>query len=131
MDVNVKIVRLLDAQSFVSKKSGEEFRKYSFLGETKGQYLKTIMFSVMGDERWQKMALELGAEYQVSFDIDAHEWNGRWYNEIVAWKAVLVQSVAQAEQKETDELQRRMREATSAGTAGNAKKDKKDDDLPF
>ena len=30
--------------------------------------------------------IQLGEELNVSFDIDAREYNGRWYNDIRAWK---------------------------------------------
>ena len=28
----------------------------------------------------------MGEELNVSFDIDAREWNGRWFNSIRAWR---------------------------------------------
>ena len=27
-----------------------------------------------------------GADVQVSFDIDAREWNGKWFGELMAWR---------------------------------------------
>ena len=32
----------------------------------------------------------IGEEISVSFDIDAHEYNGRWFNNVRAWNVVKV-----------------------------------------
>lgn len=32
------------------------------------------------------MNIQMGETLTVSFDIDAHEYNGRWFNDISAWK---------------------------------------------
>lgn len=42
------------------------------------------------------MNIQIGAEMTVSFDIDAHEYNGRWFNDIRAWRAVPAQAAAPA-----------------------------------
>ena len=34
----------------------------------------------------QEYVLQAGEELTVSFDIDAREWQGRWFNSIRAWK---------------------------------------------
>ena len=44
------------------------------------------MFSVFGDDRLREMNIQVGEELVVSFDIDAREYNGRWYNDVRAWK---------------------------------------------
>ena len=46
------------------------------------------MFTVFGEDRLREMNITVGAEMTVSFDIDAHEYNGRWFNDIRAWRAV-------------------------------------------
>lgn len=39
----------------------------------------------MGD-KIDQFAIQAGEEMTVSFDIDCREYNGRWYNDIRAWK---------------------------------------------
>ena len=45
-----------------------------------------MVFEVFGEERLNQMNIQEGQELKVSFDIDAREYNGRWYNSIRAWK---------------------------------------------
>lgn len=49
-------------------------------------YPKKIFFSFFGDKANQ-YPLEVGQQVKVSFDIDSHEYNGRWFTNINAWKA--------------------------------------------
>ena len=40
----------------------------------------------------------MGEELTVSFDIDARQWQDRWYNSIRAWKVERISAQAQAGQ---------------------------------
>lgn len=50
------------------------------------QYPKKMMFSIFGEDKIQQAAINIGDEVVVSFDINAREFNGRWYNDIRAWR---------------------------------------------
>ena len=54
--------------------------------ETDEQYPKKIMFTVFGEEKLKQFALKKDELIEVYFDIEAHEYNGRWFNSIRAWK---------------------------------------------
>ena len=84
-EVQAKILELLPEQRGTSSR-GEWVRR-GFVGETLGEYPKKLQFDVMGEERWQKMSqyVQVGREVKVSFDIDAHEYQDKWFNEIGAW----------------------------------------------
>lgn len=88
MEISGKVIKILEPLSGISAKSGEKWVKNSFVLEVGGQYPKRTVFTVFGEDKWQKMNIAVGGTYTVSFDIDAHEWNGRWYNEVSAWMAV-------------------------------------------
>lgn len=88
MEISGKVIKILEPLSGVSAKSGEKWVKNSFVLEVGGQYPKRTVFTVFGEDKWQKMNIAVDGTYTVSFDIDAHEWNGRWYNEVSAWMAV-------------------------------------------
>ena len=45
-----------------------------------------MMFNVFGADRLAQFNIQLGEVLTVSFDIDSREYNGRWYNDIRAWK---------------------------------------------
>lgn len=53
--------------------------------ETHEQYPKKMLFEVFGSDRLARFNVQVGQEVLVSFDIDAHEYNGRWYNSIRAF----------------------------------------------
>lgn len=88
MEIQGKIVKILDAQKFVSQKNGNEYVKNAFILETQGQYPKTLCFTVMGQERWDKMGIKVGGNFAVSFDPESREWNGKFFTDLSAWKAV-------------------------------------------
>ena len=53
--------------------------------ETHDAYPRKMVFSVFGADRISRFNIQLGQEVNVSFDIDAHEYNGRWFNSIRAF----------------------------------------------
>ena len=54
--------------------------------ETHDQYPRRMCFDVFGEDKIQQFNIQIGEELNVSFDIDAREWQGRWFNSIRAWK---------------------------------------------
>lgn len=93
MEITGKVIKVLGVQEFTSKKpekQGVVYKRFSFVLKTQSQYPKKTVFTVMGEDRWNQMGIVVGCEYQVSFDIDAREWQGRWFNDLSAWRAVRV-----------------------------------------
>ena len=74
----------LDPRSGTSARG--EWTAQDFVLETHDTYPKKMVFSVFGADRLQRFGIQVGQEVNVSFDIDAHEYNGRWFNSIRAWK---------------------------------------------
>ena len=62
-----------------------EWKAKDFVIETHEQYPKKMVFSVLGADRLARFNVQVGQEVLVSFDIDAHEYNGRWFNSIRAY----------------------------------------------
>lgn len=88
MEITGKVIKILDPQRFVSKKDGSEIVKNFFVIETQGQYPKKIAFSVMGEDKFKTMGLTVGGVYSVSFDVESREWQGKWFSDVSAWRAV-------------------------------------------
>lgn len=86
MEITGKIIAVLPERSGVSARSGSEWRCASYVLETLEQYPRKMNFEVFGTDRIQQMNIQLGETMVVSFDIDAHEYQGRWFNSIRAWK---------------------------------------------
>ena len=88
MEITGKVIKVLEPMSGISAKNGEKWVKNSFVLETGGQYPKTLCFTVMGQERWDKMGIKVGGNFSVSFDPESREWNGKYFTDLSAWKAV-------------------------------------------
>lgn len=86
MDITGRIIAVLPERSGVSQRSGSEWKAGSYVLETQEQYPKKICFDVFGADRIQQFNIQAGEIMTVSFDIDAHEYNGRWFNSIRAFR---------------------------------------------
>lgn len=96
MDAEGKIIVKLPLQSGVSK-AGNNWSKQEYVLETQEAYPKKIHFSFFGD-RANQYPLEVGDTVRLSFDIDSHEYNGRWFTSINGWKAEKIDLNNQAPQ---------------------------------
>jgi hypothetical protein len=85
MDLTGKIIAILQAQSGVSARTGNSWMSQEYVLEVPGQYPRKMVFRIFGEERIKNFNIQAGEEVTVQFDIDAHEWQGRWFNEIRAF----------------------------------------------
>ena len=87
MELEGKIIQVLEARGGTSARTGAPWKVQSFVLEVpNGQYPRRMVFDVFGEDKLSQFNIQLGQELKVSFDIDAHEYQGRWYNSIRAWK---------------------------------------------
>lgn len=86
MEIQGNIIAVLDKRSGVSKSTGKEWSSQEYVIETHEQYPKKCCFNVFGEDKINTFAIKAGEELKVSFDIDAHEYQGRYFNNINAWK---------------------------------------------
>lgn len=94
MEIEGKIIAVLPERSGVSAKSGNAWRSQEFVIETHDQYPRKCCFRVFGDDRLKQMNIQAGEELRVSFDIDAREYQGRWYNDVSAWRVERIDPMA-------------------------------------
>ena len=83
MELQGKVIAVLPERSGVSARG--EWKSQSFVIETHEQYPKKLVFDVFGADRLAQFNIQSGEELLVSFDIDAHEYQGRWFNSVRAW----------------------------------------------
>ena len=107
MEIQGKIIAVLPERSGVSARG--EWKSQTYVIETQEQYPKKMAFDVFGADRIASFGIQFGEVINVSFDIDAHEYQGRYFNQIRAWNVV---RQAQAAQQAM---------ASSANAAGVAK----------
>ena len=85
MELTGKIIAVLPANSGVSSRTGNPWMSQEYVIEVPGQYPRKCVFRIFGEDRINQFNIQNGEEVTVSFDIDAHEYNGRWFNEIRAY----------------------------------------------
>lgn len=85
MDITGKIIAVLPTKNGISATSGNEWSLQTAVLETQGQYPKKLAFDVFGADRITQFNLQVGDYVTVSYDIDAHEYNGRWFNSVRAF----------------------------------------------
>ena len=95
MEIQGKIIAVLPERSGVSARG--EWKSQTYVIETQEQYPKKMAFDVFGADRIANFCIQLGEVIDVSFDIDAHEYQGRWFNSIRAWNVTKVPQQAAAQ----------------------------------
>lgn len=85
MDITGKIIAVLPANSGVSARTGNPWMSQEYVLETHDQFPRKCCFRIFGEDRIKQFNIQAGEELTVSFDIDAREYNGRWFNSINAW----------------------------------------------
>ena len=97
MELTGTIIAILPARSGVSQKTGKQWMTQQYVLEIHGQYPRHMVFEVFGEDRIRQFNIQLQGQYNVSFDIDASEYQGKWYNKIKAYSVVaLTQPAASA-----------------------------------
>ena len=85
MEIEGKIIHVLPEQGGVSARTGNAWKSQDYVIETHENYPRKCVFRVFGADRIAQFNIQAGEELRVSFDIDAREYNGRWFNDIRAW----------------------------------------------
>ena len=86
MELTGKIIAVLEERGGVSSRTGSEWKMASYVLETMDQYPRKMVFEVFGADRIAQFNIKAGEVMAVSFDIDAREYNGRWFNSIRAFR---------------------------------------------
>lgn len=86
LEITGRIIAVLDKRTGVSNATGSVWSVQQYVIETHEQYPKKMCFDVFGEDRIKQFSIQIGEEVTVSFDLDAREYQGRWYNSIRAWK---------------------------------------------
>ena len=85
-EITGKIIAVLPTRSGTSAR-GTQWSSQTAVVETHEQYPKRVAFDVLGD-KITEFNLQVGEEVTVSFDINAREYNGRWFNSVNAWNVI-------------------------------------------
>ena len=86
MELTGKIIAVMQPRSGVSQRTGNSWMMQDYVMEIPGQYPRHMVFNIFGEDRIKQFNIQQGEDVTVSFDIDAREFNGRWYNTLRAWR---------------------------------------------
>lgn len=85
MEITGTIIAVQPVQSGEGKNGTWKKQEYVIEYDRNAQYPRKMMFNLWGD-RIDQFNIQMGQNLRVSFDIDCREYNGRWYNDIRAWR---------------------------------------------
>jgi hypothetical protein len=88
MDLTGRIIAVLPAQSGTSQRTGNPWMSQDYVIEVPGQYPKRCVFRIFGEDRIKQFNIQMNEDLTVQFDIDAHEYQGRWFNDVRAFNIV-------------------------------------------
>ena len=95
MEITGKIIAVLPPKQGVSQSTGNAWMCQDYVLETQEMYPKKVCFNVFGAEKIQEMNIQLGETLTVSLEINASEYQGKWYNQVRGWKVVRVSAQGQ------------------------------------
>ena len=114
-----KVIAVLDKRSGTSK-SGNAWVTQEYVIETSEQYPKKCCFSLFGEEKIAACNIKIGETITAHIDIDARQWESKWFNSISAWKIERASDVGAQAQESPQQLPN---DVPQSG--------QKRDDLPF
>ena len=86
MELTGKIIAEFNERGGVSNRTGNEWKAKSYVMAVPGEFPRKLVFDVFGVDRLQAFNIQIGETLTVHFDIDAHEYNGRWFNDVRAFR---------------------------------------------
>lgn len=143
MELEGKISVVMPAQSGVSQRTGNPWMSqeyvmqyYWFPNQTQPSY---IVLRLFGEDRIKQFNLQPNDEVKVRFHCEAHENNGRWYNELRIDGVTFVgasavknqQGVQQPAQPSNDGQANNNKQPQQNAPTGGENQGGESDDLPF
>ncbi len=88
MELTGKIIAVMEPRGGVSARTGNQWMTQEYVLEVPGQYPKRCLFNIFGEDRIKQFNIQQGEDLTIQFDIDAREYNGRWFNDIRAYNVI-------------------------------------------
>ena len=96
MELTGRIIAVMEPRSGVSARTGNSWMTREYVIEVPGQYPKRCVFNIFGEDRIKQFNIQMNEDITIQFDIDAREYNGRWFNDIRAYNVVRGQAAPMA-----------------------------------
>ena len=92
MKITIKIIAVNVVYKGTSRTSGLPCQSLEVIGEKPGMRTQKVVFKVFdnseGLTKIKRFDLRPGAIKTISYSFGAHEYEGKWYNQIDAWDVV-------------------------------------------
>lgn len=147
MEITGILVKQVAIREGVSSRNGNPWKIGEYLLEVPGQYPRHVVFRVSDGQvgRMARFDSLVTKMVTVSFDIDAHEYEGRWFNEITAWgimeyitqdtrQANIAAAQGQRQAAQASNIQQPdnyPQQQNNAATGSENQGGEQEDDLPF
>ena len=138
MEIQGKIRAILPAQSGVSQRTGNGWMSQDFVLDyfwwANQQNPSQMVFRVFGEERIKNFDLHVNDEVKIDYHVEAHEYDGRWFNEIQCTRCQKVGASASPAQNQptgngsTEQMNNNPQPQQPAPSAAE---NTESDDLPF
>lgn len=87
MEFTGKIICVLPLSTGISKSTGNTWSVQEYVIEQQNvQYPKKVCFQIFGQDKINEANIQVDEILKVQLEIDANEWQNRWFNKISAWK---------------------------------------------
>lgn len=96
MELTGKIIVVSEPKTGTSSRTGNSWMMQEYVIEVPGQYPRHCAFIVFGEDRIKQLNIQMGEDLTVQFDIDAREYNGKWYNDFRAYNVIRGQTIPQS-----------------------------------
>ena len=88
MELTGRIIAVMEPRGGVSARTGNAWMTQEYVIEVPGQYPRRCVFNIFGEDRIKQFNIQNGEDITIQFDIDAREYNGRWFNDIRAYNVI-------------------------------------------
>ena len=84
LEVTAKLLKIFPEKTGDGKNG--RWVKQDFIVETQESFPKKILFNAWGEKAEGIKNLSVGDTLKISFNIEAREFNEKWYNDLRVWK---------------------------------------------
>ncbi len=134
MEVNGKIIAIAEPRSGVSQ-NGNPWMSQDFTIEyrwwSNQQTPSNMVFTIFGEERIKKAALQVGKEVKIRYHAEAHLFNNRWFGENRADSVSPLEGVTNNSSEENAAQPKSEGNQEAAPTPPPTPAEENKDDLPF
>ena len=88
MELTGKIISIMEAMSGPTAHNGHCYMSQDYVLEVSGIFPRHCKFRIFGEDRIKQFNIQVGEELTVLFNIEAKEYNGKWFNDIRAYNMI-------------------------------------------